>query len=178
MNKMKILLLHSILFVVLASCQARITDRPVAEKILHKKTAQTLAGTLDTTPSRTVESVSMTPTHLATNRVLSTKTATYLPMPSPSKASWAIWTPIAPVPLPTAKSNIEELLKTNGGCSLPCWWGIYPAKTSFTTGLKQLSPLATFIAVNKTDDKGSLDAEFRFPVSETNLNREFTVVDP
>jgi len=79
------------------------------------------------------------------------------------------------MPLPSAKAAVEELLQTNGGCSLPCWWGIEPGKTSYTNAFDQFSPLTTYIYVKKNDENGSLDAEFQFPVPETNSSREFSI---
>jgi len=47
-------------------------------------------------------------------------------------------------PLPTvvpeeAQKRIAELMKTNGGCLLPCWWGVTPGKTSMETVNKTLA---------------------------------------
>lgn len=106
------------------------------------------------TPSPT-----LMPTATRTDR--STATATREPLPT--------------LPPAEALEKVRELLETNGGCTFPCWWGIEPSRTSFMTVFNQFSPLTTFIAIKKTDDMGSLDAEFRFPVSETNSNQELTI---
>ena len=29
------------------------------------------------------------------------------------------------------QAYVREMLQTNGGCELPCWWGIIPGKTSW-----------------------------------------------
>lgn len=155
MKKIKILLLLGILCVCIASCQEAI------ETVVES--------------SPTVDSVTSTPVQLTAVPELPKRTPTLLPLLTPTQAAWVVWTPQAPVPLSTAEANVENLLKTNGGCALPCWWGIEPSRTSFMTVFDQFSPLTTFIAVKKTDDMGSLDAEFRFPVSETNSNQELTI---
>ena len=41
-------------------------------------------------------------------------------------------------PAPTFTPNerqalVQEMLKTNGGCDLPCWWGIVPGQTDWQT---------------------------------------------
>jgi hypothetical protein len=174
LKKLKILLLFGILFVFVASCQVWKTDQPVTEEIPQIAT-HTVVDTIEKVPSMTVEAITMTPKQFATVKVLSTRTKTPLPQFSPTIASWVRIAPKSAVPLPTAKANIAELLKTNGGCSLPCWWGIEPGKTNYTTAFQLLSPLASFITVKTNDDKGSLDAEFRIPVSEANSNWEISI---
>lgn len=38
--------------------------------------------------------------------------------------------------------EIRHLFDENGGCALPCWWGIEPGKTTWEEALTILSPLA------------------------------------
>jgi hypothetical protein len=40
-----------------------------------------------------------------------------------------------------AKDTILELIANNGGCDLPCWWGIVPGKTSLGEAQHILEPL-------------------------------------
>jgi hypothetical protein len=174
MKKIIILLLLAILSIFVVSCQVRKTDRPTTEEI-PQATTQTAVDTIEKVPSMIIEAITMTPTQSSTVRVSPTRTQTPLPMPSLTIYSWERVTPNGPVPLSTAKANVAELLKTNGGCSLPCWWGIEPAETSYTTAFNKLSFLTSFIAVKKSDESGSLDAEFRFPVPETISSRELTI---
>jgi len=156
MKKTKVLLLLGILCISIVSCQ------------------EALETIVESSP--TVASVTITPAQYTTVPELPKSTPTLLPMLTPTQASWEVWTPNAPVPLPAAKANVEGLMKTNGGCSLPCWWGIEPGKTYFTTAFDKLSPFTTFIAIREINDMVSLDAEFRFPVSETSSGRELTIV--
>ena len=76
-----------------------------------------------------------------------TVTETLSPIPVMPNASptiqLATWTPSLPntptpsitlTQLPTlsvqeAQDRIKELLETNGGCELPCWWGLIPGTT-------------------------------------------------
>ncbi|MBN2716493.1 MAG: PD40 domain-containing protein, partial [Deltaproteobacteria bacterium] len=44
---------------------------------------------------------------------------------------------------------ITEMLTTNGGCQLPCWWGITPGKTSITDALNVLNQLKPKSCVSK-----------------------------
>lgn len=174
MKKIKIFLFFSIICVFVASCGVRKIDQPATSKSTRTIT-QIVVDTVDMAPSTTVEAITMTPTHIATDRLLPTRTLTPLPTFSPTIASWVRVTINASVPLPTAKAQVAELQQTNGGCNLPCWWGIKPAKTSYTAAFNQLSPISSFITVKKNNEVGSFDAEFRFPVPETNSSRELTI---
>jgi len=40
-----------------------------------------------------------------------------------------------------ARAQIIDLLQTNGGCRLPCWWGITPGETHWETVHALLSPM-------------------------------------
>ena len=174
MKKPIIFILLIIFFVFNVSCQVQNIDQPTNAKITPT-TKQYVVDTIEMAPSMTAIAVIGAPTPFATTRVSPIRTKTDIPTLSPTKATWAIWTPEALAPLSTAKSNVAELLKTNGGCSLPCWWGIEPGQTDFAGAFKRLSPLTTFIAVKKNDDMGGLDAEMRFPMPENNPNRELTI---
>jgi hypothetical protein len=53
-----------------------------------------------------------------------------------------------PKPLPTVTltneqidANLTELMLTNGGCELPCWWGILPGETSIDSARESLKAL-------------------------------------
>jgi hypothetical protein len=58
--------------------------------------------------------------------------------------------PIVVTPSPTsypvlsqdeARAQIIDLLQANGGCRLPCWWGITPGETHWETIHAMLSPM-------------------------------------
>jgi len=61
--------------------------------------------------------------------------ATVAPSPSrvpPTRAPIPTRTP--PPPTLTAEEErayVRQMLETNGGCELPCWWGVTPGKTSW-----------------------------------------------
>ena len=56
-------------------------------------------------------------TYSPTLRTLPTITPTFTPQPTLTTGEQDI--------------HVRELLKTNAGCQLPCWWGISPGKTSW-----------------------------------------------
>lgn len=43
------------------------------------------------------------------------------------------------------QSTISELLEDNGGCDLPCWWGVHPGETSWEDASNFLDSLNTEI---------------------------------
>ncbi|MDO9302310.1 MAG: hypothetical protein Q7T89_13050, partial [Anaerolineales bacterium] len=51
------------------------------------------------------------------------------------------WTPLPTLSAQEVNTKIKELLETNGGCELPCWWGITPYKTSWPEALHFLTPI-------------------------------------
>lgn len=50
------------------------------------------------------------------------------------------------------QSAIESLIKNNGGCRLPCLWGITPGQTDFTEAQEILFPLQVLIGENNQID--------------------------
>jgi hypothetical protein len=77
-----------------------------------------------------------TEVHVATQ--IAETTPPIIASPSPSQASGATTTPVpiaTRTPVPTLTSDqvndaVPDLLRTNGGCDLPCWWGVVPGQTS------------------------------------------------
>lgn len=85
------------------------------------------------TPSSTAILPSATPTRLPS---LVPSTAAPSPTYTPSPPT------ITPRPTLTAEEErafVRELLVTNGGCELPCWWGIMPEETTWQEVRNRLS---------------------------------------
>lgn len=67
------------------------------------------------------------------------------PTASPSLAAtyptdrWTLVEPSPVLPLDQAIGQIRSLLEENGGCRIPCWWGITPGKTSEEAAIDELS---------------------------------------
>lgn len=68
-----------------------------------------------------------------------TPTATLIPSPTPSATPTAIPT-LSPE---SALTRTLELLATNGGCQLPCLWGITPGQTSAQLAWDYFFPLSS-----------------------------------
>ncbi len=118
------LLKFSLLLLLLASgCTTPSTPTP------------SLTGT-ELPPSRTP-----LPTHTLSPTMTLSLTATLTPTSTliPSLTSY-----------PTMSSEeagvlVLELLTTNGGCQLPCWWGLTPGETEWQTAEEFLTPFTTLI---------------------------------
>jgi hypothetical protein len=74
-------------------------------------------------------------------------TATITPSPSPARTatptSTPTWTPVATLPREEAFDRILDFYKDNGGCQLPCFWGIKPGVTTLREMHEIFLPLGT-----------------------------------
>lgn len=120
-------------------------------------------GIPSTTSTNTVEvSVSWTPiVHLSSPTATEfspSVTPTFTPLQTKNKTprpkSSSTWTPIPTLPRDEAIEAMLSLYKDNEGCQLPCWWGIYPGKTTWESARKLLDPIrpTTRYVVNSTLD--------------------------
>jgi hypothetical protein len=81
-------------------------------------------------------SSSVTSTPIRSSHLIATEIPnTHTPIPTPFKPT-PIPTVIIPTSLPTIPPDeidaaINEIVETNGGCLLPCWWGISPGETTW-----------------------------------------------
>lgn len=69
-------------------------------------------------------------------------------------------TPVPTLPADTADARVLELLKTNAGCTLPCWWGITPGVTRSDETQSILEPflgaVVSEVRYGFTEDAGLL----------------------
>jgi len=73
-----------------------------------------------------------------------TPTPTSTPSTTPT-SSQIIFTPLPTLTSDKAKELVMELLKSNAGCKLPCWWGIIPGKTTWTEARRFLESFAVYV---------------------------------
>src|SRR6185436_9536152 len=110
-----------------------------------------------TTQKSDVTGSTDTATPQATNTLAPTikpsETVTHTPTPTslPTIAPTLTWTPLPTVSVQQSNAKIRELLETNGGCKLPCWWGITPNKTAWPEALHFLSPYIFQLGQGSTD---------------------------
>ena len=97
-----------------------------------------LAGCIQTGPTRGQREVKITstrallPAPLASSTPTPTPSATLMPSATPTVTSILTWTPAPTLSRQDAYALVQDLLKNNGGCKLPCWWGITPGQTDWS----------------------------------------------
>lgn len=96
-----------------------------------------------------------------------TETSTSLPSPHPSLTNTPTQT-VTPSPEPrpfpdqgelSDKDFVLHLLETNGGCELPCWWGIVPGETKWEDAERFLSNFSLKIEKLWDETKVSIDGQ-------------------
>jgi len=121
----------ALLFVVLlsASC-ASPTPTPPA----------TMPVVVVASPTATVlpTKVPASPTSTATRTPTSTQTRLPRPTATPQPTKTAIPTQYPTLDSQGQQNFVRQELKTNGGCKLPCWWGIVPGSTRFQAAVDSL----------------------------------------
>jgi hypothetical protein len=90
------------------------------------------------------------------------KISTFTPTISPSLTSTT--TPISTIPPDKANEYVLQMLRTNGNCEFPCWWGISPGISSWDGTRNLLAPIASVIA--------------DFPKNNGNVKYEVDLPDP
>jgi len=91
-------------------------------------------------PTKTPPLIMRTPVPMSSPSMpLPSATSTLLPSPMlPTITPSPMHTHVPPTstPCPTLRADerqafVREMLETNGGCELPCWWGIIPGETAW-----------------------------------------------
>lgn len=89
------------------------------------------------------------PTLTPQSQLLIATTSTPSETPTPTRVSSpepsSTWTPLPTLSMHEREAKLKELLETNGGCELPCWWGITPYQTSWPETVHYLIPIASDI---------------------------------
>lgn len=108
----------------------------------------------------------MVPT-VSSTTVVGTATPLFAPSPVPRLTPFSNEPGVTSVPTslsalsPTqAQELILDLLQNNGGCKLPCWWGITPGKTSWEEAKSFLETFASKISASGPPNNFSAAAFF------------------
>lgn len=104
-----------------------------------------LSGSLIPNPTLTV-SETVTPLQLLTKTPASTITPTDTPVPTAS------WTPLPTIPPSEFPDRLLDLMDSNAGCELPCWWGIVPGETTTAEALYFLTQFPMAIGELRTQE--------------------------
>ncbi|RPI21336.1 MAG: hypothetical protein EHM70_25260 [Chloroflexota bacterium] len=119
----KLILLSVVIIILTTGCQIEVIDTP-------EPTQTTVAATItplpihENTPVTTVQAILVPPT---TQRPTASPTPTEIPILS----------------IEAAQNRLVELLADNGGCRLPCLWGIIPGVSTHRDGEEILIPLSS-----------------------------------
>ena len=187
-----------LLLLALAACQPAPaeTPTPTSTTILTPtiELSPTITNTITPRPTRT-STLTLTPT------ITQTLVNTYTPVPTstitqtptitltPSITPTASITPtpyISPELYPEDKiaSFAAQYYLTNGGCTLPCWWGITPGKTKLHAAADIMVSLGASPPYNTYPNKPEYEytPSFRFFGSSLNFDHVsvgfFTPTDP
>lgn len=87
------------------------------------------------------------------------------PNPLTTKDNRKTWTPLSTAITNTSIKIIDEFASNNGGCELPCWWGITPGETKWQYVNQYYSSISCNI------EKG--DDQLLFPVITKNIEKEY-----
>lgn len=93
-----------------------------------------------------------------------TPTSTLTVTTTPQLINSPTWTPIPTMNADKAIETILDLYADNGGCELPCWWGIHPGKTSWEAAREKLSPLGLVSGKSINKNLEFYEFEFIIPV--------------
>jgi hypothetical protein len=109
-------------------------------------TIKTISPTITSSPFQSSLIASHTSTRTEVSIATRTSTKTQIPTDTPTSE-------------PTLSKNegmtaILELLKTNAGCTLPCWWGIQPGQSTWDDTQFVFSHLGFGITYSKTYSDG------------------------
>ncbi|MEJ2710390.1 MAG: hypothetical protein P8074_22455 [Anaerolineales bacterium] len=125
-----------ICLVSLFGCEVNKTSFPSGQTTNQHQTVESAASIDDRITTLAPTITSQPPTNTNTSTVLG-KTATIISSPT--------WTPLATLVPEKALSFTEDLMRENAGCTLPCWWGIIPGKTSWVEAEHFMRSFATSI---------------------------------
>jgi hypothetical protein len=130
----------------------------------------------------------VSPTAEATSSA--TPTASLTPTETPKPTFTPTWTPPPRLSQEEASRLILELYETNGGCELPCWWGIVPGETLLESALQLLLPIGSIddtrvykkrlvydIAIYVPEDLGLFSSFYVYLVTQNNIIQGVLVED-
>lgn len=92
--------------------------------------------------------------------------STYLPTPTFTLTLAPTLTPFPKLSREDAHALVHNLLETNGGCRLPCWWGIVPGLTDWKTARHFLE---TFVLEIEQGGEGQIIKD-NIPIYSTNFS--------
>lgn len=97
------------------------------------------------TTSKPVTSEPSAQTTRSISKIVNTLTPIHLPTLVHTPTAITASLPFHPIPTSSKQEKTEitlEMLRTNNGCDLPCWWGITPNETTWSDAQAFLKPFS------------------------------------
>lgn len=99
----------------------------------------------------------------------STHIPIYKPPPTVSRTPTSLPDMDSPLPVEEAEAQLLKLLANNGGCQLPCLWGIIPGKSSYFEARTILAPLRKLSNTFYLDPPGPGSLSPRYTVGDLEI---------
>jgi len=137
-----------LVWVIAGSCSSSKNNQPTSFLVMSPTSGEDIIS-----PIAESTTLSPTPSLIPVSSTI-TSTPTVIPLPT---ATYTM-TLTSPPTLPRDKAQeiVSLMLKSNGGCKLPCWWGIKPGVSTWEETANALSPFVSKIETYQLD--GGLDA--------------------
>jgi hypothetical protein len=123
---------------VLSGCGILIPSKPAVINVPLVSPIPSKTRLPSASPSLS-SSFTQTPSTTPTSRPAPSRTMTLTPKPTATTT----WTPLPTLAYAEARAMVRDLLENNGGCKLPCWWGIVPGETDWSSAKQCLSQFTT-----------------------------------
>lgn len=149
----RMLYFFTLIILLMAACSRRSEPLP--------STLQTTSVVVDTPTNRILPTRETTPT----NKEMLTRER--IPTPTPE---WKQPSTLSPT---ESASNVLALYENNGGCELPCWWGITPSETTMQEALQVLAPLGMTSGPGVRNDVLRFEFGFSMPAAINDPNGVF-----
>jgi hypothetical protein len=104
---------------------------------------------------------------MITKSPIMTLTSSFSSLPSLTYKIEDTWTALPSLEENESREVIEKLLVDNGGCRLPCWWGIVPGETKWQNANQFFESLSC--SIQKRNDK------YLFPQNITETSRYYNI---
>lgn len=107
-------------------------------------------------PTTVTSTIAALPTHTSPTpaQVLASSTPEETLSTPPTAISAPTWTPIPTLSSEMSQSALVNLYSNNGGCQIPCWWGITPGVTTWAQANEILAPMSLGIRQSTNGKNG------------------------
>lgn len=153
--------------IMMGSCSLSVNDLSVSHDVTSTLNAA------DRKPSIT-SSVTLFPT-LTPIPSPTSRTATSIPVITSVPTATPIALTLPPtLPSGQAQKMVSRMVSNNGGCRLPCWWGITPGTSTWVETVNALAPFVSNFEIHQlgggVDSNGNIQPDFIAIVNYLNNN--------